>query len=428
MADFFDKLIGIDTKAEAKSKTSKKKTSVGGIICVIFGVLCIMASLGGAPNTGSQDDAVLVFVVGALLIFLGFLFIKLKKDKIDKQNSIQAESQEERRAELIQYQIDRYNKYQNYSISELSEELKDCNMDDFIDDSYSIILKEGEHLYYTEFCAASYNSKKLVVERRTTNDGFSYKIANGLYYRTGSSTSTPVRKTVSDSYPATLYITNKRVLLTSEKYGFELPITSISNIEYEKNYVAFYRNGKQYIAAFTFKNELDTLNVYEVRNIMYLLLHGADESLALDDADIFDYPDIQAPQIETKSISQKIREFKALYDDGIITKEEFETQKSRLLERNDSLVSEIETDKTDEETGDELLLDAIETVVNAGQCSVSMIQRRFRIGYNRAARLVDMLEDAGIVGPAEGSTPRKVLMTKDEYNRDFRIHHDTFKS
>ena len=60
MADFFDKLIGIDTKAEAKSKTSKKKTSVGGIICVIFGVLCIMASLGGAPNTASQDDAVII--------------------------------------------------------------------------------------------------------------------------------------------------------------------------------------------------------------------------------------------------------------------------------------------------------------------------------------------------------------------------------
>nr|WP_315019708.1 DNA translocase FtsK [uncultured Aminipila sp.] len=64
--------------------------------------------------------------------------------------------------------------------------------------------------------------------------------------------------------------------------------------------------------------------------------------------------------------------------------------------------------------GDELLADAIETVVRAEQASVSMLQRRFRIGYNRAARIVDMMEARGIVGPADGSRPRQVLMTLDE--------------
>lgn len=64
--------------------------------------------------------------------------------------------------------------------------------------------------------------------------------------------------------------------------------------------------------------------------------------------------------------------------------------------------------------GDELLAEAIETVVRAEQASVSMLQRRFRIGYNRAARIVDMMEARGIIGPADGSRPRQVLMTLDE--------------
>jgi len=63
---------------------------------------------------------------------------------------------------------------------------------------------------------------------------------------------------------------------------------------------------------------------------------------------------------------------------------------------------------------DELLPDAIECVVLAGQASVSMLQRRFRIGYNRAARIVDMMEARGIVGPQDGSRPRTVNMTEEE--------------
>ena len=69
-----------------------------------------------------------------------------------------------------------------------------------------------------------------------------------------------------------------------------------------------------------------------------------------------------------------------------------------------------------DDDGDELLQEAIECVVSAGQASVSMLQRRFRIGYNRAARIVDMMEARGIVGPQDGSRPRQVLMTEDELN------------
>ena len=64
--------------------------------------------------------------------------------------------------------------------------------------------------------------------------------------------------------------------------------------------------------------------------------------------------------------------------------------------------------------GDELLPEAIELVVSAGQASVSMLQRRFRIGYNRAARIVDMMEERQIIGPSEGSKPRKVLISEED--------------
>ena len=69
----------------------------------------------------------------------------------------------------------------------------------------------------------------------------------------------------------------------------------------------------------------------------------------------------------------------------------------------------------DAEDTDDLLPDAIELVVRSGQASVSMLQRRFRIGYNRAARIVDMMEARGIVGPQDGSRPRQVLMTEEEF-------------
>ena len=63
---------------------------------------------------------------------------------------------------------------------------------------------------------------------------------------------------------------------------------------------------------------------------------------------------------------------------------------------------------------DELLPQAIELVVEAGQASVSLIQRKFKVGYARAARIVDQMEERGIVGGFEGSKPRQVLITKQQ--------------
>ena len=65
--------------------------------------------------------------------------------------------------------------------------------------------------------------------------------------------------------------------------------------------------------------------------------------------------------------------------------------------------------------GDELLPDAVEVILETGQASVSMLQRRLKLGYARAARIVDEMEERGIVGPFEGSKPRQLLITREQW-------------
>ena len=76
----------------------------------------------------------------------------------------------------------------------------------------------------------------------------------------------------------------------------------------------------------------------------------------------------------------------------------------------EAVLSHGESNKLDEE--DEFFDEAVETVVRQGQASVSMLQRRFRVGYNRAARMIDMMEDRRIIGPQDGSRSRQVLWTE----------------
>jgi len=83
-------------------------------------------------------------------------------------------------------------------------------------------------------------------------------------------------------------------------------------------------------------------------------------------------------------------------------------------QRSKEIIEEIEKTPNLEEKVDEFLEQAIEMVVNDGQASASYIQRKFKVGYSRAARIIDQLEERGIVGGHEGSKPRKVLITKEE--------------
>ena len=91
---------------------------------------------------------------------------------------------------------------------------------------------------------------------------------------------------------------------------------------------------------------------------------------------------------------------------------------------NDDILEKIEssnnTDKDMDEQGqddnkDPLLDEAIETVVETGQASTSFIQRRFKVGYARAGRIIDQMEERGIISGYQGSKPREVLMSKERW-------------
>ena len=64
---------------------------------------------------------------------------------------------------------------------------------------------------------------------------------------------------------------------------------------------------------------------------------------------------------------------------------------------------------------DELLPQAVDVIFDTKQASVSMLQRRLKLGYSRAARIVDQMEEMGIIGPFEGSKPRQILITRDQW-------------
>jgi len=94
-------------------------------------------------------------------------------------------------------------------------------------------------------------------------------------------------------------------------------------------------------------------------------------------------------------------------------------QKQPSYEKNLSDFKEVEV-KNNEEEVDELFKEALSLVIDSGQASISMLQRRLRIGYARAARLIDQMEEKGFIGGFEGTKPREILITKEQFERYFK--------
>lgn len=92
-------------------------------------------------------------------------------------------------------------------------------------------------------------------------------------------------------------------------------------------------------------------------------------------------------------------------------------QKQPVYEKTLSEFKEIEAEK-DVET-DELFKEALSLVIDSGQASISMLQRRLHIGYARAARLIDRMEEKGFIGGFDGTKPREILITKEQFARYF---------
>jgi S-DNA-T family DNA segregation ATPase FtsK/SpoIIIE len=114
---------------------------------------------------------------------------------------------------------------------------------------------------------------------------------------------------------------------------------------------------------------------------------------------------------------------------AFVTEKEIKNIVSYLREHGQSLeyeqeVLEFKNNKnlfieTEEEEEDELFNEAISIINNNKQASISILQRKLRIGYTRAARLIDLMEKRGIVGPYDGRNPRKILLSEDEYLNNF---------
>ena len=91
------------------------------------------------------------------------------------------------------------------------------------------------------------------------------------------------------------------------------------------------------------------------------------------------------------------------------------TYSEDILEKIENNATPDKEIKDEDDDTDQFLMDAIETVIETGQASTSFIQRRFKVGYARAGRIMDQMEARGIISGYEGSKPRQVLMTKERW-------------
>ena len=93
-----------------------------------------------------------------------------------------------------------------------------------------------------------------------------------------------------------------------------------------------------------------------------------------------------------------------------------------IAKYEESIIEHIESESKDsgkvseDSESDELVNEAIKIVVEYNQASTSFLQRKLRIGFNRASRIMDELEERGIISEKDGSRPRQILVTKEELN------------
>ena len=158
--------------------------------------------------------------------------------------------------------------------------------------------------------------------------------------------------------------------------------------------------------AFSVSSQVDSRTILDMAGAEKLLGKG----------DMLFYPSgaakptrIQGAFISDKEV-EKIVDFiknngEATYNDEII----------KQIENANSTDKEIDAQNNEDDNTDPLLMDAIEVVVETGQASTSFIQRRFKVGYARAGRIIDQMEERGIISGFQGSKPREVLMPKERW-------------
>ncbi len=116
---------------------------------------------------------------------------------------------------------------------------------------------------------------------------------------------------------------------------------------------------------------------------------------------------------EVEAVATYVKDhFNTAYDASIM--EDIDKRATQTGSGKSATVSDPEPNDA-ELDGDEMLPAAVDVILETGQASVSMLQRRLKLGYARAARIVDEMEEKGIVGPFQGSKPRTILVTKEQW-------------
>lgn len=153
--------------------------------------------------------------------------------------------------------------------------------------------------------------------------------------------------------------------------------------------------------AFMVSSQIDSRTIIDMAGAEKLVGNG---DMLYKPQDIDKPLRIQGPYISDDEVMNLIRFVKSQVED-----ENYDSEIAETIEKGDVSVA-----SNDQE--DELMDEAIMTVIDAGQASVSMLQRKFRIGYNRAARIIEDMQSLGVIGPPDGSRPRSVLWSIEEYN------------
>jgi len=159
--------------------------------------------------------------------------------------------------------------------------------------------------------------------------------------------------------------------------------------------------------AFQVPSQVDSRTILDIAGAERLLGRGDMLFLGPESAKPRRY---QAPFVSSEEI-KKICEY--------VKKRDFKREKDELDLRFEEYLKEAEKkEKEGIPIDDELYEEAKRLVIEAQKASASFLQRRLKVGYARAARLLDMLESEGIVGPAQGAKPREVLIKKEEFEKD----------
>lgn len=141
-------------------------------------------------------------------------------------------------------------------------------------DEVGIALAKDELCFYKGF-ARSKKIKSIVTKYNRKSLGFSIKIMKGLYVKPGTGVTTPIREDIEETYEGNFYITNKRLILLTPKYGFDVKREKISTIEPYDNWFRLYVGEKSYdVITFDIDNIISILKISN-----QLLLESNDQDL-----------------------------------------------------------------------------------------------------------------------------------------------------